>query len=157
RLHALTDSVRHADRRHAVLHGDPVGVRIRAEEGVEGAVLLHDHDDVADLVDAAWRGDAAVARRGGAATRARAGGEQEGEAGEAFQLNGGWSGRMSGGRGFWPKSKSWTRLPRIFAFSRTSGRESGRPSVRGLMRRACRKSSSMNLRYASELSTWWSM
>ena len=40
-----------ADGRHAVLHRDPVGAGIRAEVGVEGAVLLHDDHDVADLVD----------------------------------------------------------------------------------------------------------
>src|SRR6185437_7075124 len=108
RLHALTDSVRHADRRHAVLHRDPVGVRIRAEEGVEGAVLLHDHDDMADLVDAARPASAWVTRGAAAATRTRGGGggdRERSETGEAFQLNrqlnGGWSGRMSGGRGFW--------------------------------------------------------
>ena len=37
-------------------------------------------------------------------------------------------------RGFWVKSKSRARLPRIFTFSRTSGRESGRPSVCGSSR-----------------------
>ena len=36
---------------------------------------------------------------------------------------------MSGDRGFWLKSKSFARLPRIGALSRTSGRGSGRPSV----------------------------
>jgi hypothetical protein len=40
----------------------------------------------------------------------------------------------------WPRLlaevKSWAMLPRIFAFSRTSGRESGRPSVRGSIRLA---------------------
>ena len=76
RAHALADAVRHADRRHAVLHRDPVGVRVRAEEGVEGAVLLHDHDHVADLVDAAVRSRTANARRR-AATSRRSGGEQE--------------------------------------------------------------------------------
>ena len=40
-----------ADGRHAVLHRDPVGAGERAEVGVEGAVLLHDDHDVADLVD----------------------------------------------------------------------------------------------------------
>ena len=34
---------------------DSVGARIRAEVGVEGAVLLHDHDDVLDLVDVGVR------------------------------------------------------------------------------------------------------
>ena len=51
RLHALADAVRHTDGRHAVLHRDPVGVRIGAEEGVEGAVLLHDHDHVLNQVN----------------------------------------------------------------------------------------------------------
>ena len=63
RLHALADAVRHAHRRHAVPHRDPVGVRIGAEEGVEGAVLLHDHDHVLDLVDAVRAGDGGLARR----------------------------------------------------------------------------------------------
>ena len=35
-------------------------------------------------------------------------------------------------RGVWSKSKSATRLPRIFSFSRTLGRGSGRPSDAGL-------------------------
>jgi hypothetical protein len=39
-----------ADGRHAVLHRDPVSAGERAEVGVEGAVLHHDHD-VADLVN----------------------------------------------------------------------------------------------------------
>src|SRR5436853_557157 len=38
-----------------------------------------------------------------------------------------------------------------------SGRESGRPSVDGSIRSPERKSSSMNFRYASKLSVWWSM
>src|SRR5436305_8451626 len=49
------------------------------------------------------------------------------------------------GRGDWLKSKSLSRLPSIEAFSRTSGRGSGRPSVLGLRRCPPRKSSSMNL------------
>ena len=52
RAHALADAVRHAHRRHPVLHREPRGVRVGAEEGVEGAVLLHDHDHVLDHVDA---------------------------------------------------------------------------------------------------------
>ena len=72
----------HAHGRLAVLHRDPVGARKRTEVGVERPVLLHDHDDVLDLVDAgrddvaaggsaahpfhlrSWRGGAAGARRG---------------------------------------------------------------------------------------------
>ena len=42
-----------AHGRYAVPHRDPVRTGIRAEIGVERAVLLHDHDDVPDLVDAA--------------------------------------------------------------------------------------------------------
>src|SRR5919197_1321888 len=38
--------------RDAVAHRDAVGARKRPEVGVEGPVLLHDHDDVADRVDA---------------------------------------------------------------------------------------------------------
>ena len=52
----------------------------------------------------------------------------------------------TGGRGAWLKSKSLVMLPRIFSFSRTSGRGSGRSSVLGFSRDPPRKSSSMNLR-----------
>ena len=45
-----------ADRRLARLHRDPVGAGVRAEVGVERAVLLHDDHDVADLVDPVTRG-----------------------------------------------------------------------------------------------------
>ena len=105
RLHAASDSVRHAHRRHAVLHRDPVGVGIGAEEGVEGAVLLHDHDHVADLVDVACppcvpRARHASPRGRGAATRRPEDDEQQGDGADESQLNGGWSGRMSGRRGF---------------------------------------------------------
>jgi len=58
----------------------------------------------------------------------------------------GWTGRGTGGRGAWLKSKSLARLPRIGTFSRTVGRRSGRPSVFGSRRWLLRKSSSMNLR-----------
>src|SRR2546430_9010417 len=60
--------------------------------------------------------------------------------------------RISAGRGFCLKLKSRTSVPRIAWFSRTSGRESGRPSVNGSNRCPRRKSSSMNLTYASKLS-----
>src|SRR5271170_5963393 len=56
------------------------------------------------------------------------------------------TGRSNGGRGDWLKSKSSTRLPSPGASSRTSGRESGRPSVLGFRRRPVRKSSSMNFK-----------
>ena len=46
----------------------------------------------------------------------------------------GCTGRSSGGRGLWVKSKSFARSPRIGTFSRTVGRGSGRPSVRGSSR-----------------------
>jgi hypothetical protein len=82
RLHALPDPVRRADRRPAVLHGDPVGVRVRAEEGVEGAVLLHDHDHVPDLVDAGPR-RVGCGRRG--ATRRR--GESEQQRGDSQRVS----------------------------------------------------------------------
>ena len=59
---------------------------------------------------------------------------------------GGLVGSSTGGRGAWLKLKSLTRLPRIGAFSRTPGRESGRPSVAGLSLAPPRKSSSMNFR-----------
>jgi hypothetical protein len=59
---------------------------------------------------------------------------------------GGLVGRISGGLGGWEKSKSLAKLPRWGASSRTRGRWSGRPSVRGSMRAPPRKRSSMNLR-----------
>ena len=74
RPHAAADSVRHAHRRPAVFPRDPVGARVGAEEGIEGAVLLHDHDHVADLVDVAAA--ACVSRGGAAATAPR---RREGE------------------------------------------------------------------------------
>jgi hypothetical protein len=55
-------------------------------------------------------------------------------------------GSKSGARAGWVKSKSAVRLPRMRAFSRTSGRGSGRLSVFGSMRVPPRKSSSMNFR-----------
>jgi hypothetical protein len=58
----------------------------------------------------------------------------------------GCKGRIMGGFGGWLKLKSCVRSPRIAAFSRTSGRGSGRPSVSGLSRCPPRKSSSMNFR-----------
>ncbi len=45
----------HADRDLAVPPREAVRTRVRAEVGVERAVLLHDHDDVPDLVDARER------------------------------------------------------------------------------------------------------
>ena len=57
-----------AGHRPAVLHGDPVGAGEGAEVGVEGAVLLHDHDHVLDLVDA---GHVVQRRRPGACRRGR--------------------------------------------------------------------------------------
>jgi hypothetical protein len=41
----------HADGEAAVATRQPVGSRVHREVGVERAVLLHDHDHVADLVD----------------------------------------------------------------------------------------------------------
>ena len=43
--------VRHAHRKVAIVGRDPVGTRIGAEIRVKRAVLLHDHDDVLDLVN----------------------------------------------------------------------------------------------------------
>ena len=80
RLHALADAVRYAHGRHAVLHRDPVCVRIGAEEGVERAVLLHDHDHVLDHVDAVRPGEGRLAaglHGAVAATRQRGEREQE--------------------------------------------------------------------------------
>jgi hypothetical protein len=88
RSHALADAVRDAHRRRAAPHRDPVGVRIRAEEGVEGAVLLHDHEHVLDHMDAVRpgvRGPAAGQRA--AAPCECAGGHQKQR--DARQLNGG--------------------------------------------------------------------
>src|SRR5258708_34187918 len=67
---------------------------------------------------------------------------------------GGLVGNTIGERGDWLKSKSDSRLPRMEASSRTSGRGSGRPSVLVSRRWLFRKSSSMNFRYASKLSVW---
>src|SRR5579884_3863706 len=44
-----------ADGGDAVLHGDAVGTGEGAEVAVEGSVLLHDDDDVLDLVDTVLR------------------------------------------------------------------------------------------------------
>jgi hypothetical protein len=62
--------------RHAHAGGNPVGSGERAEVGVEGAVLLHDHDDMLDLVDAFERGRAS---RGGDPHDERARGQQRDE------------------------------------------------------------------------------
>ena len=43
--------IRRADGEMAVVPWQPVRSRVSAEVRVEGPVLLHDHDDVADLVD----------------------------------------------------------------------------------------------------------
>src|SRR5207248_1281462 len=52
-----------ADRGFAVPHRDPVCAWVRAEIGVERAVLLHDHDHVPDLMDPHRRhGDAGRGR-----------------------------------------------------------------------------------------------
>ncbi len=40
----------HAHRGHAILHGDAICTRKGAEVAVEGAVLLHDHNDMLDLM-----------------------------------------------------------------------------------------------------------
>lgn len=66
----------------------------------------------------------------------------------------GWMGSTTGRRGRCLKLKSATRLPSTFASSRTSGRGSGRPSVRGFSLARCRKSSSMNLLKASKDKIW---
>ena len=53
---------------HAGALPNPVRTGIRAEVGVEGAVLLHDHDHVPDLVDPRERvggGAPAATRRQG--------------------------------------------------------------------------------------------
>ena len=47
-----------------VLHRDPVGSRVGAEVMVEGAVLLHDHDDVLDLADTVQLGALPTRGRG---------------------------------------------------------------------------------------------
>ena len=44
--------IRHADVGAPVVHRDPVRAGEGPEVGIERAVLLHDHDDVLDLVDA---------------------------------------------------------------------------------------------------------
>ena len=49
----LARRIRDAHGGNTAPQRDPVGARIGAEVRVKGTVLLHDHDDVADLVDAA--------------------------------------------------------------------------------------------------------
>src|SRR5205807_4828781 len=44
--------VRYADRGHPMAHRDAVRPGVGAEVAIEGPVLLHDDDDVLDLVDA---------------------------------------------------------------------------------------------------------
>jgi len=70
-----TDAAAVRGIRHADVRRDSVRARIRAEVGVERPVLLHDHDDVLDLVDAGRRRrlplhDRALAARGRASARA---------------------------------------------------------------------------------------
>jgi hypothetical protein len=78
-----------ANGRHAVLHRDPVGAGERAEVGVEGAVLLHDDHDVADLVDPPGSGCVRVvsmARKlGGTEQQAEEEDACEGDDGEPLQ------------------------------------------------------------------------
>ncbi len=66
--------------------------------------------------------------------------------GQPVRVVRGYGCRSTGGRGGCVKSKSCVRSPRMATFSRTVGRGSGRPSVRGSRRCPPRKSSSMNLR-----------
>ncbi len=66
---AVQGRVGHAHRRHTVSHRNPVRARVRPEVGVEGAVLLHDHDHVPDLVDPLRRRERGLH---GAGARARA-------------------------------------------------------------------------------------
>ena len=54
--------------------------------------------------------------------------------------------KINGGRGFWVKSNSLVRSPSCGAFSRTLGRESGRPSVFGSRRFPVRNRSSISFR-----------
>src|SRR5713226_1992045 len=61
----------------------------------------------------------------------------------------GFGSNTRGARGGWLKSKSDSRMPSAGLFSRTSGRESGRPSVFGSSRAPPRNASSMNFTYAS--------
>src|SRR5581483_6401194 len=50
--HALAGGrIRHAHRGDAICHRDTICSREGTEVAIEGAVLLHDHDDVLDLVD----------------------------------------------------------------------------------------------------------
>ena len=50
---AATDAVRDADDGATSSEPDPVGAAEGPEVGIERPVLLHDHDDVPDLLDAA--------------------------------------------------------------------------------------------------------
>ena len=57
-LAAPRQRIRRANGRHAVAHRNPVRAGKRAEIRIERTVLLHDHDHVPDLVNAArrWHG-----------------------------------------------------------------------------------------------------
>src|SRR5262249_47039287 len=97
--------------------------------------------------DGTWRGHArslgsrrrSPGRRDGAADAGRLAGEIRGGrrgvgGGGGGERRRGGAGGGGGGGGRWLKSKSATRLPRIDRSSRTSGRRSGRWSVRGSSR-----------------------
>jgi hypothetical protein len=80
---AVRGRVRDADADAAVPGREPDGAGVGAEVGVERAVLLHDHDNMLDLVDRGRdRGAPEVAVSGGrrltAAGRAPAGAERDG-------------------------------------------------------------------------------
>ena len=47
--------IREARGRNSVLHRDPVRTRIRPEVVIERPILLHDHNDMLDLVDPGQR------------------------------------------------------------------------------------------------------
>jgi len=72
-----------ADDGRAVRHGDAVGAGVGPEVAVERAVLLHDHDDVLDLVDALIDGAVRVGllalRARGSIPRSRHGGRRSDE------------------------------------------------------------------------------
>src|SRR4051794_38449696 len=62
----LEYSIRRAHRRNTALHRNPVSAGISPEIVIERTILLHDHDDMLDLVDP---NDVAIARPGRPARR----------------------------------------------------------------------------------------
>ena len=175
------DRVVGADRRTAVPHRDPVRAGERAEVVIERPVLLHDEDQVLEVllrqlgsgevlpvvtghrrrVDGrarpGRRGAAALRRgRGLAARRRRSAAARAPSAGRVASSGGlrvrGRVEDAGGGIGSWSKSNSRAGPRGYSTSSRTVGRESGRLIVAGSRRAPPRNRSSISFRYASNVS-----